>query len=54
MMVKKCDIHEVCDYQCDKCGHNPEENERRKKMIADNGLTVGQDGLGRLILPKKE
>lgn len=54
MKKKECDIHEVCDYQCQNCGHNPAENERRKKLIATKGLTVGKDGLARLVIKRKE
>lgn len=52
-MEKKCDIHEVCDYNCKNCGHNPAEVERRKHLIETYGLKIGKDGLARLIIKKK-
>ena len=52
-MKKACDINENCDYKCKNCGHNPAEIERRKKLIATYGLTVGKDGLQRLVIRKE-
>lgn len=54
MKEKKCDVMDsICEYDCKNCGHSFEEIKRRKQLFAENGLTVGKDGLARLILPKK-
>lgn len=43
-----------CRYsQCNTCGHNTHIAEFRKRQIERNGLTQGEDGLWRYIIPKK-
>jgi hypothetical protein len=54
MKEKNCDVLDtICDYDCKNCGHSFEEIKRRKQLYEANGLTMGEDGLYRLILPKK-
>ena len=58
-MENKClldDQTHYCEYNCDKCGWNPKEVKRRKKLFDKNGLTVCKNGLKRLIIgkPKEE
>lgn len=43
-----------CNGNCAHCGWNPEEAERREKAIAENGLTVCEDGLKRLNIKQEE
>lgn len=43
-----------CNNNCKRCGWNPSEAKKRKKILAENGLTLCEDGLKRLILPKVE
>lgn len=35
---------------CRTCGWEAAENERRKKLIAKNGLTLGDDGMKRFVV----
>ena len=39
-------------YQCHKCGWNQKEKNRRSAILKENGLTLCEDGLSRLILPR--
>lgn len=46
--------HELCKNGavCATCGWNKDENKRRMEMIAKIGLTLGGDGINRLILKR--
>ena len=55
MKNKKCLLEEpACDGKCAGCGWDPEEAERRKKELAEKGLTLCEDGLRRLIIKRGE
>ena len=39
---------------CETCGWNEDEQERRRKLIRKNGLTVDPEtGLRRLVIPER-
>ena len=40
--------------ECEKCGWNPTVQAERKAWLNLNGLTLCEDGLKRLIMPKKK
>jgi hypothetical protein len=44
----RCDSSRTCY----RCGWNPEVAEARNRMIKENGLTQGPDGVRRLIIRK--
>jgi hypothetical protein len=53
MKNKKCLLEErCCDGKCVGCGWDSEEAERRKKEFAENGLTLCNDGLHRLVIKR--
>lgn len=39
---------------CKHCGWNAEEVEHRKKLLAENGATLCDDGLQRLIITRNK
>lgn len=44
-----------CDAEeCQHCGWNPEERERRRAMQADRGFTLHQNGCKGLVIPRKD
>ena len=45
--TKKCE-------NCDRCGFELKEQKRRERLFATNGLTIGKDGLKRLIIIREE
>ena len=58
-MERKCEQNSgiVCNRSdcLNSCAWNPMELERRKQIIGDGeGLTVGEDGLKRLIINNEE
>ena len=56
-MEKKCQYNKtvLCSHDvCSSCVWDPKEAARRKKIIRDGGLQVGEDGLRRLYIKKEE
>ncbi len=50
MMYGKCNPTTCGNIPCSMCGFNVEEHKRRRKILAENGLTLCSDGLRRLII----
>ena len=52
--IQMCDVIDtICEFDCEHCGHNPKEIKRRKELLEKNGLTVDENGIGRLIITKE-
>lgn len=55
MKQEACKMDVPCDQavkNCSKCGHNPKEEARRKKMIRD-GCMINEGGLWKLVLNRR-
>lgn len=53
--IKMCDVIDtICEFDCEHCGHNPKEIQRRNELLQQNGFSVNENGYQYLCIKKGE